>query len=120
MKEKLVAYGVNYDETMERFVHSEAFYLECLGMLLEDPNPGMLRAAIRENHLRTAFEAAHTLKGVTANMGLTPLYISICAIVEPLRTGSPADYGALLDRFFEEFDRVRALFNALCEEDRHE
>ena len=37
--------------------------------------------------MTSAFEAAHTLKGVTGNMGLTPLYDAVCTIVEPLRTG---------------------------------
>ena len=45
------------------------------------------RQALKDKDYGEAFTAAHTLKGVTANMGLTPLFDRVCAIVEPLRLG---------------------------------
>ncbi len=45
--------------------------------------------------LTGAFEAAHTLKGVAGNLGLTPLYEAVCAIVEPLRSRAGADYRSM-------------------------
>ena len=38
-----------------------------------------------------AFRHAHTLKGLTANMGLTPLHDLVVRIVEPLRGGLYSD-----------------------------
>jgi HPt (histidine-containing phosphotransfer) domain-containing protein len=47
-----------------------------------------------------AFDSAHELKGVLANMGLTPLWEDACALVEPLRVGkltnTDANYAKLL------------------------
>ena len=52
--------------------------------------------------LIAAFDAAHTLKGVLSNMGLTPLYDCVSAIVEPLREGrfddTAEEYARLLVR----------------------
>ena len=43
--------------------------------------------AFKKGDTATAFDAAHTLKGVLANVGLTPLYNTTVEIVEPLRVG---------------------------------
>lgn len=78
-------YGADYTVTMERFMFREEMYLRFLNMMLEDDNFPKLKAALEANDLDAAFDAAHTLKGVSANMGLTPLYNAVCEVVEPLR-----------------------------------
>ncbi|MFQ8599448.1 MAG: Hpt domain-containing protein [Oscillospiraceae bacterium] len=79
------AYGADYQTTMNRFMGNETLYLKLLDMLFRDTNLQRLGAALDANDLSDAFAAAHTLKGVVGNMGLTPLYSAVCAIVEPLR-----------------------------------
>lgn len=117
-KEAFENYGGNYASTMPRFMNNETMYLKFMNMLFNDDNLNKLETAINENDLNGAFEAAHTLKGVVANMGLTPLYNAICVIVEPLRTRSQeADYAQILDEIKQEYAKLEELSNQLqaCE-----
>ncbi|MDR0930052.1 MAG: Hpt domain-containing protein [Oscillospiraceae bacterium] len=115
-QEKLVGYGVNYQITMARFVNSEKLYLRCLDMLIQDNNLEKLGQALEAGDLHAAFEAAHTLKGVVANMGLTPLHKAVDHITEPLRAGEPRDYSADYQAVVAEFARVLDLHRALKED----
>lgn len=115
MREFLIQYGMDWDRTMERFGYDESLYAECLTMLMDDPNPQSLHEALESGNLPAAFEAAHTLKGVAANMGLIPLLSAISALVEPLRHSLDADYPALLAAFDHELSQVRALHSRLSD-----
>ncbi|WP_066452490.1 Hpt domain-containing protein [Anaerotruncus rubiinfantis] len=107
-REAFEAYGADYGATMARFMGSETMYLRLLDMLFQDKNLQKLGDAVASGDLRGAFEAAHTLKGVAGNMGLTPLYDAVCAMVEPLRTGQQcADYPVLYQVVQEEFQRAK-------------
>mgnify|MGYP003313258655 CR=1 FL=1 len=57
--------------------------------------------ALEEKNVPEAFDYAHTLKGVFANLGLTPMFVIIEQIVEQLRSGSAYQleqpYEALLE-----------------------
>lgn len=106
-KELFEAYGADYQTTMNRFMGNEALYVRLLAMLFDDQNLRQLGTALDRGDLRSAFEAAHTLKGVVGNMGLTPLYQAVCAIVEPLRNGEPReDYPALYQAIEGEFQKA--------------
>ncbi len=82
LNETLSAYGVNWPEVMERFVNDEALYYDCLRSFLEDPSFPALGDALCTRDCKAVFEYAHTLKGVAGNLGLTPLFVEICRIVE--------------------------------------
>lgn len=104
------AYGADYKTTMERFMGNEAMYLKFLGMFFKDENIKLLGKAISDNNMDGAFEAAHTLKGVAGNMGLSPLYDSVCAIVEPLRSkDEKADYRCLYNAILAEYAKTEKL-----------
>ena len=109
------AYGADYQQTMERFTHNEQTYLRFLAMLFRDDNLSELSAALQAGDLTSAFEAAHTLKGVVGNMGLTPLYQAVCAIVEPLRAGEQRDYTVLYQEIAAGFTRAQQLWEELRE-----
>ena len=90
------AYGADYNSTMARFMGNEAMYVKFLDMLFKDDNLEKLGTALEQQDYEAAFAAAHTLKGVVGNMGLTPLFNAVCAIVEPLRKReAPEDYNGL-------------------------
>ncbi len=114
-KELFEAYGGDYATTMTRFMGNETMYRKFLTMLFQDENLQKLGDAIAGGDLTAAFEAAHTLKGVTANLGLTPFYEAVCAIVEPLRTKKEQDYTALYGAIQAEFHRAEALQRSLAE-----
>lgn len=109
-KELFEAYGADYQGTMSRFMGNETMYLKFLKMLFQDDNLHKLGEAIDSGNLKAAFEAAHTLKGVVGNMGLTPLYKAVCDIVIPLRTREERkDYPLLYQAIQKEFLRAEEL-----------
>lgn len=62
-------------------------FVTCVQMVAEDPGFAELGKQLSSGTAEAAFDAAHSLKGVTANTGLTPLYTLVVQLVEPLRRG---------------------------------
>lgn len=87
MIEELKAWGCNTADALERMVGDEEFYRECLLDIPSEPCFEQLGQALRDGDTLAAFDAAHTLKGVLSNLGLTPMYDTVVSIVEPLRAG---------------------------------
>lgn len=83
--EKLKNYGADVDETCQRFVGDEGLYIECLHSFVSDESFTLLGLALKNGNLKEAFEQAHGLKGISANLGLTNVYQAISIIVEELR-----------------------------------
>jgi HPt (histidine-containing phosphotransfer) domain-containing protein len=98
----LQGWGCDVSGAMERMLGDEEFYMEYLHLTVTDGEFDKLGQALERNDARAAFDAAHTLKGVLSNMGLTPLYDCVSAIVEPLREGrfddTAEEYARLLVR----------------------
>ena len=99
-KSIFAAYGGDYKTTMNRFMGKEDLYMKILNMLSQDDSMQKLEAALLKGDLPGAFDAAHTLKGMAGNLGLTPFFEAVCRIVEPLRTSEqredyPALFGAI-------------------------
>ena len=82
--------GCDVEGAMARMMDDEDFYLTCLGMLADDPGFQELSEALSRHDLAASFEAAHMLKGVIGNLGLTPMYQAVAKIVELLRAGQEA------------------------------
>lgn len=113
-REIFEAYGADYESTMTRFVNNQAMYLRLLAMFFKDENLKLLGEALVASDYKKAFEAAHTLKGVTANMGLTPFFDKVCDIVEPLRAGDEQmNYMEKYQELLAEYERVRVLLKDL-------
>ena len=99
--ERLKDWGCDTAGAMERMADDESFYIECLHDVAEDACFDTLKEALAAGDLSKAFDAAHALKGVLANVGLTPIYNKITEIVEPLRSGSTAGLPLRLSQLFE-------------------
>ncbi len=84
--EELKKEGCDIDSAVRRCL-GEELCLSCLKMVVNDENFEKLGEAIKNQNVKSAFEIAHSLKGITGNVGLTPLYRLIAEIVEPLRAG---------------------------------
>jgi len=106
--EKLRAWGANVDEAMARCLNNEAFYLRLADKALQDPNFDRLKEAVAAGDLDRAFEAAHALKGVLANLALTPILDPVLEITELLRSRTQTDYAPLLARIDEQKARLLA------------
>lgn len=87
--------GGDYEEVLSRFL-SEERTARFLKMFPKDPSFGGVEAVfpeaaaempedVSEEAVGEAFRAAHTLKGVCLNLGLSRLYQSASAVTEALR-----------------------------------
>lgn len=84
---RLADWGCDTRGALDRMLGDEAFYRECLAAFYQDKGFELLENQLERSDVRGAFESAHMLKGVAANLGLTPLYKTICTLTAPLRTG---------------------------------
>ena len=85
---ELRGWGCDVDGALERVINDDELYLACLQSIAHDETFFSLGDALRAGDNERAFDCAHTLKGVLANLGLTPIYDSVVRIVEPLRAKS--------------------------------
>lgn len=109
-----VSHGVDYENTMDRFMNNKEMYLRFVGKLAEDNSIYELGEALESGELSRAFSAAHNLKGVAGNMGLTKLFRLTGEIVEPLRReDKTVDYAPLYERIMTEFNKLPAFNEAL-------
>lgn len=82
---RLTKYGADVPSALERFLDDAELYESCTATFMQDASFAALGQAIASANYEAAFEAAHTLKGVAANLSLTPLLRAISELVEALR-----------------------------------
>lgn len=85
LKRQLAENGADVEGALRRFIGNEALYVKFFLKLKDDPSYGDLNRNLEQGNYEEAFKAAHTLKGVSANLGLTPLYQNASAMTELLR-----------------------------------
>lgn len=91
--DELKSKGCNTDEGMARCMNNEDFYLKMVNMFFADSSKfDALGKALEAHDLDDAFEQAHALKGVCANLALTPIQDRVSEITELLRSRSDMDY----------------------------
>ena len=83
LKEK----GVNVDKALERLKGNKEAYKSFLVEFFEDPDFESLGEEIKAGNARNAFEYAHGLKGMAANLGLDAVHNELSTLVEILRPG---------------------------------
>ncbi|MBQ9004758.1 MAG: Hpt domain-containing protein [Atopobiaceae bacterium] len=105
----LRAFGANVDEGLGRCMGMEAFYLQLAETIKTEQGFDKLKTAVDTGDLDTAFEAAHALKGVLANLAITPVQKPIEEITELLRARTETDYAPLMDTIMSEWERYCAL-----------
>jgi len=76
--------GESLNEVLER-LRMESRIAKYLKLFLSDPSFEELKNAFASQDAKTAFRAAHTLKGVAANLGLNKLSASSSELTEDLR-----------------------------------
>ena len=98
----LRAWGANVDEALARCLNNESFYLTLVGKAIRNPNFENLKEACGSGDLAQAFEAAHSLKGMMANLALTPILQPVEEITELLRAGTEMDYTPLVEEILRQ------------------
>lgn len=104
--------NANFDEVLRRF-GSEAMVKKFAVKFLDDPSYVELCDGIAENNAENAFRAAHTLKGVCANLGFSALYSASVELTEKLRGRSLEGSEELFDKVKEQYDITVAALHRL-------
>ncbi len=107
--EKLRQFGANVDEGLMRCMNNEAFYLKLVEKVTADTRLAMLEKQLSEKDLDAAFETAHALKGMHANLALEPIAEPIGEMTELLRVRTDTDYSALLEKAKAQFEKLCSL-----------
>ncbi len=81
---------INITESLARFSNFEPMYIKYLKRFVSEPTYDALQASIAAHDLKGIENNAHTLKGVTGNLGLTTLFNDFHAIVQAVRAGDEA------------------------------
>ncbi len=104
--------GADYEDVLKR-LYSEGMIRKFALMFLKDDSYPKLEQALKEQNVKEAFRAAHTLKGVCQNLGFTNLYQPTYDLTEVLRAGRLEGTGALFESVTKQYritiDAIRAL-----------
>lgn len=104
--EQLNEYGADTKEGLKRCMNMPDFYLRLVGMVAKDEHLALLKEAVAAGNLEAGFEAAHALKGVLANLALTPVLKPVSEMTELLRARTEMDYTPLLAETEREWNRL--------------
>lgn len=77
--------GGSYEDVYSRF-GNDAMIAYLVTKYGKDKTFDALAAAVSAGDINASFEAAHSLKGVSGNMGFERLFTCSCALTEQLRT----------------------------------
>ncbi len=96
----------DYTDTLSR-LQSEQIIHKFLVKFLSDENYKNIHRYLAEGKIQEAFRAAHTLKGIAQNLGLTQLYKSDYEVTEALRGGESHITKELLDKLDADYQQTK-------------
>lgn len=102
-------WGCDVEGALERFLDDKELYMTCLKTVITDGNFVKLGVALKEQNVPLAFDYAHTLKGVFANLGLTPMFVIVETIVEPLRAGLASHLEEPYEKLLASNERLKGI-----------
>lgn len=105
-KQKLMNLNTDYDGAMERFVGKEELYHNFLVKFLDDTNFSNLKESLNQGDLASAFQYAHTLKGLVGNLGLNLLFDTTHSLVELLRNHQVNGTQELMDTLERNYQTI--------------
>ncbi len=99
--------GADYADAKRRLV-SDDLVARFAMKFLDDQSFANLEQGMADRDVKTAFMAAHTLKGVCSNLGLTNLYEPSSALTEVLRAGTFDGADELFEQTAAEYKKTVA------------
>lgn len=110
-RETLTQYGADFEVGLARCMNNEDFYYELIKIGVSDEKFDSLHHALQEKNLDDAFEYAHALKGVFANLAMTPIHTPLNEMTELLRERKDVDYSTLYNEMEEQKKRLISLMD---------
>ncbi len=106
IKECYASISADFDGVMSRLL-AETRVAKFALKFPDDPSFDSLCASYAAGDIETAFRAAHTLKGTSANLGFDDLYQKASDVTEELRHGNPSpDFEAKLEKCRDSYNIV--------------
>lgn len=112
-KSVLEAGGINVEEAMQRFMNNEQLWTKFLKKFKSDTSYENLVKTIEAKEWGKAFEAAHTLKGITGNLALSRLHTLVSTQTDYLR-GEANDFEAavaMMPEITDAYEKVLKLID---------
>lgn len=106
--------GGDFEEVLERLMRKELVQ-KFLFRFPEDKSFSALMAALDKKDTETAFRMAHTLKGLSQNLGLKKLYESSARLTEELRPMVWKDFEAISKQVEEDYNLTVSAIGQLKE-----
>lgn len=104
--EMLKESGMEVETTLTRFMDNEELYVRSLKKFLEDPSYQKLLQAMETEDYDEIHKAAHTLKGVTANLGLKSICDVATTIVTKIRSSQFAGLSDDMKLLSENYEKI--------------
>jgi HPt (histidine-containing phosphotransfer) domain-containing protein len=79
---------IDVEEGSKRVMNNIKLYVKLLGKFKEDQSMGQLNTALADGNMDTAYNAAHTVKGLAANLSLHELYKKCVELESQIKAGS--------------------------------
>lgn len=116
-KDEMKKNGADIKSALRSFMGKEEMYEKYLvKFLAEDPNYCNLMLSLKDKNYSEAFRCAHTLKGVSINLGLIPFYEAVSSLVEELRGKGPEEIDtALVDIRKKKVENTYRIFADIVE-----
>lgn len=103
--------GIDIDSGVERFMGNEALYEKFLHRFADDKSYFELTDALSKGDCEAAFNAAHTLKGVSGNLSLITLQKLVCEQVECLRIGNLDAAVLFMEKISEAYNDIMRIIS---------
>lgn len=112
-KKELIDLNVDVNGSIERFSGREDRYVKYLKRFGEDTNFEDMKNAVERGNVQAAFDACHTLKGLTGNLGFDGITDTVCEACEILRAGSlkgvKEKIETVIDNYFNIINVIKTL-----------
>ncbi len=112
-KQRLVENGADVENTVKRFMGNEAMYEKFLKKFVDNSNYTGLEENISSGNYGEAFKCAHTLKGVSANLGLDPIFEAASELTEEFR--GKADEEVNRERVQEIWQKLQRVYKVFVD-----
>lgn len=85
--EELKTMGVDVDDGLKRVMGKEGSYIKFLGKFVKMMNEEAVRPDFADAELEETIGKVHSIKGVSGNLSISPVYDAYTEILDQLRNG---------------------------------
>ncbi|MEY8336437.1 Hpt domain-containing protein [Lachnospiraceae bacterium 62-35] len=106
VKEFYSKINVDGDVVLRRFMGKETMVIRFLKKFLDDGNFAGLDEALKNGDYEKVLVAAHSLKGVSGNLGLDCLYNESTEIVKAVREGRKEEVAPRFEKLKKDYQEI--------------